>query len=304
MRLIDIGYRLSLACAVVFGSVLAAQGDEPADSEKKLAVIVVKLPADAELFFDDFKCKTSGAVREFETPPLAAGKRFGYRVRAVWSDKGKEVARETQTWVRAGETVEVDVHALPMPEPRKIKIPPKIIPEVEKKPEPKKDPTPEKKPEPEKEPVPKKEPEAVKKPLPEKKPEPKKEPEPKKKIDPVTTVPEKKPEPKKEPTPPAPASHPSLQVVMPETVILQPGQTKLIPIKILRTDFEGSVTVKFDGLPAGVTIKDALVAATKTKVYAQASATSEAAEQELEIKVTSVATQTRRESVLKLKIAK
>lgn len=277
--------RQGLACAALLGCVLAARGGE---TPKKTALIVVRVPADAELYFDTFKCKTGGAVREFETPPLAGGKKFGYRVRAVWTEKGKEVSRETRAVVRAGDKVEVDLLRLPMPEPEKRPPPPRAAPKEEKKPEPPKTPEADKK---------------EKKPAPQTKPLPEKKPGAEKPVVPVPTVPEKKPEAKKA-SPPAPVVHPSLRLVMPETLTLQPGQTKLLPIKVVRTDLEGPVRVTFDSLPPGVTIKETVIAAGKDRGYVEAAATKETAPQEVEVSVTGRAGLVRQRCALKVKIGR
>jgi uncharacterized protein (TIGR03000 family) len=295
--------RHGLACAALLGCVLAARGGET-------AVIVVRVPADAELYFDAFRCKTGGTVREFETPPLASGKKYGYRVRAVWTDRGAEVSRETRAVVRAGETIKVDILRLPTPEAEKLPVPPKPVSAEKTKPEPgkqlesEKKPLPQKKPEPAKAPEAEEQPRPAKKPASGKKPIPEKKPVSEKPAAPLLSIPEKKPETKKAPTPPAPILHPSLRLVMPELLTLQSGQTKLLPIKVLRTGLEGPVHVTFEALPPGVTLKEIFIAAGKDRGYVEGAATKGAAPQEADVSVTAKAGSIRQRSVLKIKIGR
>lgn len=265
--------------------------------DKKPAVVIVRLPAEAELTIAGVKSKQKTPVREFDTPPLPLGKKFSYPVRAVWKDGEKEVKCEKTIIVRAGETTEVDL-LKPMPLPlvaEKITAP-EVMPEMEDKP------APEKKPEP----MPEMKPEAEKKPepMPETKPEAEKKPEPKAEA-------EKKPEPKPEPPlesrkppqePPTPPG--TLTLHMPDTLTLAPGGSKLLPIKIVRRHCDGPVHISFEGVPSGVSLKEATVAADKQKVYVHVRATGEAELKETEIKTIGVSGSVRQESALKIRIAK
>lgn len=88
-------------------------------AQKTLAVqphlsctVVVTLPADAKLTFDDSPTISTGARREFTSPPLAVGPTFYYTLKANVVRDGKDVAMEKQVEVRAGERIEVSF-ALP-----------------------------------------------------------------------------------------------------------------------------------------------------------------------------------------------
>jgi uncharacterized protein (TIGR03000 family) len=60
------------------------------------ARITVLLPDEAELWFDSTMRPAIGQVREFTTPPLAAGQTYTYSLRARWLD-GNTFRDQTQT---------------------------------------------------------------------------------------------------------------------------------------------------------------------------------------------------------------
>jgi uncharacterized protein (TIGR03000 family) len=350
-------FTLALAVLTILGSV-PREGSAEEKGDKKPVVIVVRLPADADLFIGGVKSKQQSAVREFDTPPLSPGKKYSYSVKGVWKDGEKEEIRETTIIIQAGETKEINLLEMKPPLPPIEKIPapvqllepekkqePKLEPkQIEKnlapvqllepekkqepKPEPKQDPEP--KPEIKKNPEPKLEPEkkpelkSEKKPEPEKKnpepkPKPEKKPAPAKKPEPkLEKIPESGPEFKKEPEPvnqPKPKSEPkkpeakpapkgTIVLQMPETLNLQPGGTKLLPIKVVRNDCQGPVSIKFEGLPPGVELKEATLAADKQKGYILAAAPTEAEEKVWEVKIIGVCGSVRQDCSLKIKIAK
>src|SRR5688572_3437078 len=67
--------------------VQAAPGLQP-------AVIVVRVPADAVVDVEGVRTKSTGEVRRFTSPPLASGRSYIYRLKATWTEQGKEVVRE------------------------------------------------------------------------------------------------------------------------------------------------------------------------------------------------------------------
>ena len=64
--------------------------------------------ADAEVLFDGSRTKQTGTEREFQTPPLPAGRDCHYTVTASWVQDGKEVRRERRIAVSQGAQVVVD----------------------------------------------------------------------------------------------------------------------------------------------------------------------------------------------------
>src|SRR5262245_17802335 len=74
--------------------------------------VVITLPADAKLYFNDVLTHTPGATRTFATPPLQFGMNYTYQLRAEVTRQGKPVSETKQIVVRAGETTNVDFSPL------------------------------------------------------------------------------------------------------------------------------------------------------------------------------------------------
>jgi uncharacterized protein (TIGR03000 family) len=72
------------------------------------ASIVVQVPTDARVWFDDTPTQAGGASRTFETPPLAPDKVFHYTVRARWTENGETVERTQRVDFQAGRQSLVD----------------------------------------------------------------------------------------------------------------------------------------------------------------------------------------------------
>ena len=69
--------------------------------------IEVRVPAGAEIWFDDEKTVQAGTVRLFVSPPLPPGRDYTYEVRARWREDGSEVTQSRRVTVRAGQQVSV-----------------------------------------------------------------------------------------------------------------------------------------------------------------------------------------------------
>jgi uncharacterized protein (TIGR03000 family) len=102
------------ACPLVQPAVCVSSGSTAAD-------IIVQLPADAKLLIDDHPTTSTGGRREFRTPPLQAGREYGYVLTVQAQREGRLVAVSRRITVRAGHTTEVDLRdltaAAPPPEP-------------------------------------------------------------------------------------------------------------------------------------------------------------------------------------------
>jgi uncharacterized protein (TIGR03000 family) len=81
------------------------------------ALIDVVLPADAALSFQGVPMtEETGALRQFQSPPLTPGRNYSYDVRATWKDKeGREIVRSRRLTVRAGDHLDVDLTRATMP---------------------------------------------------------------------------------------------------------------------------------------------------------------------------------------------
>ncbi|HLJ94184.1 MAG TPA: TIGR03000 domain-containing protein [Gemmataceae bacterium] len=73
------------------------------------ALLRVQVPAGAELLVDGTRTKQTGSERYFQSPPLPAGRKFIYSLKATWKEDGKEVVREEVARVEAGQETIVDL---------------------------------------------------------------------------------------------------------------------------------------------------------------------------------------------------
>jgi uncharacterized protein (TIGR03000 family) len=64
--------------------------------------IKIKVPRDAEIWFDGVKTTQTGSAREFVTPSLSRGKVFTYRLRVRWLENGRAVIKTRKITVRSG----------------------------------------------------------------------------------------------------------------------------------------------------------------------------------------------------------
>jgi uncharacterized protein (TIGR03000 family) len=58
------------------------------------AVLNVRVPANAEIWLNDYKTKLTGSAREFVSPPLSRDMAYRYHVRVRWMENGHEIVQE------------------------------------------------------------------------------------------------------------------------------------------------------------------------------------------------------------------
>jgi uncharacterized protein (TIGR03000 family) len=93
------------------------------------ALLDVTLPADALLEIQNQRMLQTGALRQFQSPPLEPGQAYVYDLRASWLESGREVARTRRVEVRAGERVAVRFDRTTDEEGRSIlRTPPQPVP--------------------------------------------------------------------------------------------------------------------------------------------------------------------------------
>jgi uncharacterized protein (TIGR03000 family) len=81
----------------------------PSESEPACADIEVRLPqADARVSVDGQLTPTHGNLRRLQSPPLAGGQEYEYRIEAIWHEEGRSVSRERVVRLRAGSRALVD----------------------------------------------------------------------------------------------------------------------------------------------------------------------------------------------------
>lgn len=78
------------------------------------ATVIVKVPADARVWFDDHRTRQSGPERTFATPPLRPGREYHYEIKAERMAGGRLLADVKRVGVRAGQTTRVDFGDLSM----------------------------------------------------------------------------------------------------------------------------------------------------------------------------------------------
>src|SRR5262249_29726996 len=71
------------------------------------AIVVVTVPSDAVVYFDDTRMQRPGTTRTYSTPPLNPGTTYRYTIKAEVVRDGRTVTDTKQITVRAGETTRV-----------------------------------------------------------------------------------------------------------------------------------------------------------------------------------------------------
>jgi uncharacterized protein (TIGR03000 family) len=74
-------------------------------------LIGVRVPENAEIWFDGEKTSQKGTLREFVTPPLDPGQKYTYEIKARWDENGREVTRVRKQEVYAGDRLLVNMLA-------------------------------------------------------------------------------------------------------------------------------------------------------------------------------------------------
>lgn len=85
----------------------------PQNAVQNTALIDVRVPPNAELWFGNDRTSQTGQLREFETPELKQGKEYSYTLKARWSQNGEQTEKTRQVRVRPGSRVMVDFFRAP-----------------------------------------------------------------------------------------------------------------------------------------------------------------------------------------------
>jgi uncharacterized protein (TIGR03000 family) len=70
--------------------------------------LLLRVPAGAEVWFDDEPTKQTGSNRRFVSPPWTPGKEYSYEVRVRWKDGDRTVERRRTVPVHANSWQEID----------------------------------------------------------------------------------------------------------------------------------------------------------------------------------------------------
>lgn len=68
-----------------------------------IATVMAYVPENALIWFDGEPTRQRGVLREYESPPLQAGKKYTYHVRIVWFEDGNWVNESKEVPVSVGE---------------------------------------------------------------------------------------------------------------------------------------------------------------------------------------------------------
>jgi uncharacterized protein (TIGR03000 family) len=76
------------------------------------AELHIRVPANAEIWLNDYKTKLTGAHRIFVSPPLAGDQDYRYHVRVRWLENGQEITQERAVPVAPGTRTSVQFAGL------------------------------------------------------------------------------------------------------------------------------------------------------------------------------------------------
>jgi uncharacterized protein (TIGR03000 family) len=79
-----------------------------ATANDSTATVIVRVPTNAQVWFDDNATRSTGPERSFETPALTVGKTYRYDIKARWLQDGKPVDLTRHVDIRPGDRTVVD----------------------------------------------------------------------------------------------------------------------------------------------------------------------------------------------------
>lgn len=82
-----------------------------APAQNDTAQVTVRVPADAQVWFQNQPTTQQGAVRHYQSPQLSPGQEYSYDIRAQWRQGGRAITQERHVAVHAGSDVAVDFTA-------------------------------------------------------------------------------------------------------------------------------------------------------------------------------------------------
>ena len=81
----------------------------PVVPRARRARICLEVPdAKAMVWIENLGTKSTGTSRNFETPPIAEGAVFKYRLKVSWKESGQDFTLEREVTVAPGQTLDVD----------------------------------------------------------------------------------------------------------------------------------------------------------------------------------------------------
>ena len=101
----------SSTSSVLSGASLLWPSDKLLLQRDTRAHIWLRVPTDAEVWFDGIKTKQTGALRHYFSPPLTTGKSYSYQVQVRWQKDGKTIEQKRRIDVRAGESLQLNLNS-------------------------------------------------------------------------------------------------------------------------------------------------------------------------------------------------
>jgi uncharacterized protein (TIGR03000 family) len=83
--------------------------EEPAARMDRSALITLKVPENAEVWFSGTKTHANGTSRDYITPELNPGQSYSYRVRIIWEKDGRMHDETRKITVNPGQHLTVDM---------------------------------------------------------------------------------------------------------------------------------------------------------------------------------------------------
>jgi uncharacterized protein (TIGR03000 family) len=83
------------------------QQQMPQEAPNK-ALVVLRVPSNAQVFFEGQPTTSQGTVRAYLSPPIDPSKEYSYHVKAQWNQNGRPVTQERQIRVHAGRQARFD----------------------------------------------------------------------------------------------------------------------------------------------------------------------------------------------------
>jgi uncharacterized protein (TIGR03000 family) len=113
-------WRIKCCLSVLFALGWAATLTPPARAQVRTpdphtALIRIRVPAGAEISFDNSRTRQRGSDRTFVTPALDADQRYTYEIRAHWDWDDQRIERTHRVTFRPGDRIDIDFVNAPPP---------------------------------------------------------------------------------------------------------------------------------------------------------------------------------------------
>jgi uncharacterized protein (TIGR03000 family) len=93
------------------------RGEQTASVSSTQVALDIRVPSSAEVFVNGEKISATGTMRTFTSDNLTAGQTYEYKVKAKWTENGKEMSRERTVKAVPGQRTSVDLTRSTQPSP-------------------------------------------------------------------------------------------------------------------------------------------------------------------------------------------